>query len=435
MRDRLIALGLRRPMRVKDEDFDVPMLTEDDFEIAPLPEYITVVPGECTQARDVDAQRKLAQMCIAQSKLCLCISHVLTTQYSVLGKYNKMQGREASTRFSVMVFPKKLDQTAEVRECDMELSRWMTELPASCRYSSELGIGSSAQSISVNRSVLNMTYFATLSALYRPHVLPSASSTKPDRGHDLHGISQRKVREASLEITRISQDLHALDVEKYLPATGVTALLPAITIHLLHAKSCNYDTREAAIDGLCQCRVVLETLRDIYSSADFAIQFLEASIRKAGIDSMMQSARDRFRHKETKVALRNNKLNEICMHSQATQWTPFLTDGHGVDTDFHASSEMDIHIPARQPAANHCTISARTRDSEHAYPHNPLSKIGLELAAANGTEDIGLNNDLDFDTPKEKWDSPLEDGFESGSFMGDMNWVDQELSWSWGCYD
>ena len=26
MRDRLIALGMRRPTRIKDEDFDVPML-------------------------------------------------------------------------------------------------------------------------------------------------------------------------------------------------------------------------------------------------------------------------------------------------------------------------------------------------------------------------------------------------------------------------
>lgn len=84
MRDRLIALGMRRPTRVKDEDYDVPMLVEDDFEIAALPEHITVVPRECTLARDVGAQRELAQMCIAKAKLCLCISHVLSAQYSVL---------------------------------------------------------------------------------------------------------------------------------------------------------------------------------------------------------------------------------------------------------------------------------------------------------------------------------------------------------------
>jgi hypothetical protein len=111
MRDRLIALSMRRPTRVKDEDHDVPMLTEADFEIGALPEHITVIPRECSLARDVEAQRELVLMCIARAKLCLCISHILSTQYSVLVRCEGMQGAEGATRSSVMLFPKKLDQT------------------------------------------------------------------------------------------------------------------------------------------------------------------------------------------------------------------------------------------------------------------------------------------------------------------------------------
>ena len=125
MRDRLIALGMRRPTRVKDEDYDVPMLTESDFEIAPVAEHITVISPECSLAKDVEAQRQLAQMCIAKAKLCLCVSHVLSAQYSVLVRCQGMQGVEGATRSSVMLFPKKLDQTDEVRNCDMELSQWI----------------------------------------------------------------------------------------------------------------------------------------------------------------------------------------------------------------------------------------------------------------------------------------------------------------------
>jgi hypothetical protein len=102
MRDRLVALGMRRPTRVKDEDYDVPMLTEDDFEVQPLSENITIIPMDCTLVRDVEAQRQLAQMCIAKAKLCLCISHVLSAQYSVLVKCQGMQGQEGNTRSSVM---------------------------------------------------------------------------------------------------------------------------------------------------------------------------------------------------------------------------------------------------------------------------------------------------------------------------------------------
>merc|ERR1712000_446007 len=106
MRDRLIALGMRRPTRVKDEDYDVPMLTEDDFEIGVLAENITIIPQSCTLMRTPSIQLELAQMCIAKAKLCLCISHVLSAQYSVLVRHQGMQGQEGSTRSSVMLFPK-----------------------------------------------------------------------------------------------------------------------------------------------------------------------------------------------------------------------------------------------------------------------------------------------------------------------------------------
>ena len=77
MRDRLIALGMRRPTRIKDEDYDVPMITLEDFEIEAIPESITCVLPECTIARDTEKQRQLAILCIQKAKLCLCISNVL----------------------------------------------------------------------------------------------------------------------------------------------------------------------------------------------------------------------------------------------------------------------------------------------------------------------------------------------------------------------
>jgi hypothetical protein len=177
MRDRLVALGMRRPTRVKDEDYDVPMLEEDDFEIEVLEENNTIISKECTLIRDVEAQQQLAQMCIAKAKLCLCISHVLSAQYSVLVRHQGMQGQEGSTRSSVMLFPKKLDQTDEVQRCDVELSDWITELPEACEYSSDLASGNSGAPVFVQRALLHMVYFTTLSALHRPQVLPSTNTT------------------------------------------------------------------------------------------------------------------------------------------------------------------------------------------------------------------------------------------------------------------
>jgi hypothetical protein len=428
MRDRLIALGMRRPTRVKDEDYDVPMLTEDDFEIAPLPDHITIVPRECTLARDVEAQRELAQMCIAKAKLCLCISHVLTAQYSVLVRCQGMH--EGNTRSSVMLFPKKLDQTDEVRGCDDELSQWISELPRACQYSNELGSGNSASPIFVHRALLNMVYFTTLSALHRPQVLPSASSSKPDSSRELQDTSRRKVREASREITRISQDLYAHGFERYLPTTGVTVLLPAIIIHLLDIKSCNDDAQQAAVDGFCQCMLVLEKLRDSYASADFATQFLEAAIRKADIDVTMRGSR--VRHEQPKAAMNMDKVNEMRRRSEAARWSPPLSDDHGPEQDFSGSHAAGIRIPVSRPDNLHNTITARTPESENAISHDPSNKSELEFyAAANAAADVDLNDFLTFDTGNEMWNVPLEEGAhgESGGFMGDMNWVEAP---NWG---
>lgn len=438
MRDRLVALGMRRPTRVKDEDYDVPMLTEDDFEIEPLSEHITIIPRDCTLVRDADAQRQLAHMCIAKAKLCLCISHVLTAQYSVLVKAQGMQGQEGNTRSSVMLFPKKLDQTDEVKRCDEELQQWVDELPDCCAYSDEM----TSASVFVQRSLLHMVYFTTLSALHRPQVLPSASSTQPDKCHELQDLSRKKVREASKEITRISQSLHTRGLEKYLPTTGVTVLLPAIIIHLLDIKASNDDARQAAMSGFCQCMQVLEKLRDIYASADFATQFLEAAIRKADIDVVMNTGHRGMKLDEVHATLTAEKAKELRERSRAARRTPPPSGEDLLIPSDLGSRVLDIAILVSQPSDLN-TISARTPPdldtpttltastaNEPFTPSTHLNEIEFTL---NGTSaGLDMSDYLNFDDG-DAWTFPLEQGAhgESGGFMGDMNWIDQgTTSWS-----
>jgi hypothetical protein len=283
MRDRLIALGMRRPTRIKTEDFDVPMLTLDDFEIAPLPDSITCLPADCRIARDVDAQRQLAIMCIEKARLCLCISHVLSKQYCVLNNNHGLQ----NDRTTMMLLPKKLDpETSEVKDCDEELQKWVEELPEEAKYTDT---PSGEASIDLARSLLHMVFFTTLSALHRPQVLPNSqggpasAQTKENVESELLDVSRRNVRRAASAITSIAQRLDVGGLVKYLPTTGVTVLLPAIIIHLLDIKAPEEETRRSSLRGFCQCMAVMGKLRDLYAAADYSVAFLEAAIRKAGI--------------------------------------------------------------------------------------------------------------------------------------------------------
>jgi hypothetical protein len=279
MRDRLIALGMRRPTRIKAEDYDVPMLELDDFEIISLPDSVTCVPADCLVARDVEMQRQMAVMCIEKAKLCLCISHVLSKQYCVL---NNNQGI-VNDRTTMMLLPKKLDpETCEVKACDNELQLWMDNLPEEAQHRDTL---TGCAAVDLNRALLHMVFYTTLSALHRPQVLPSAPAASPSNAEavDLLECSRRNVRRAATAITSLAQALDAADLVKYLPTTGVTVLLPAIIIHLLDIKAPEEGTRRNSLRGFCQCMQVMGKLRDLYAAADYSTAFLEAAIRKAGI--------------------------------------------------------------------------------------------------------------------------------------------------------
>ncbi|OBT49844.1 hypothetical protein VE04_09646, partial [Pseudogymnoascus sp. 24MN13] len=151
-----------------DEDFDVPMLELEDFETNDLPPHI--LPS-CNMLRDTALLSDLTHLCIAKAKLCLCISHVLSAQYSVLIRdQGQAMNQEDNTRSSMMLFPKKLDQTDEVRACDAELADWLLSLPMPCIYRSPIptDLDNGQATLVVQRALLHMCYYATLSALHRP---------------------------------------------------------------------------------------------------------------------------------------------------------------------------------------------------------------------------------------------------------------------------
>ena len=281
MRDRLIALGMRRPTRIKNEDFDVPMLVIEDFDTEPLPNDIIKLLGGCPAVRDENKRLALASLCIELSKLCTCVSRVLGSQYSVL--CHRLGG---TTETTMMLVPKKsASQVEEVMSCDTDISRWYTELSSDAQYfvpgTRDRANTTDGEVVNLHRALLHMLYCTTLSALHRPQVLPSAPNSVVSV--DLQDLSKRKVREAAHEITEVARDLYLQDQVRYLPTSGVTVLLPAIIIHLLDVKSTDPTVRNTSMRRFYQCMQVLQRLREIYASADSAVTFIEGAIRKANI--------------------------------------------------------------------------------------------------------------------------------------------------------
>lgn len=388
-RDRLIALGMRRPMRVKDDDCDVPMLTLDDFEFESFSPEIVQMVGDSEILQNVGYQRELALMFIEKAKLCLGVSHVLSAQYSVLS--HKFGGTMETT---MMLVPKKSTaESFEVRHCDQELEDWLANLPVETQYKPSGGakLSEAQEVLHSHRALLKMVYLTTSSALHRPQVLPAIPY--PSMDAELQEISRNKVRFAAVEITSIAQDLHVLDLTRYYPTTGVTVLLPAVIIHLLDIKSSDPSVRMTSLQRFYQCMRILQRLREIYASADFATSFLEAAIRKAGIQ-LTVAPQDVQSSSSSRSSRQNQHRSQNQNQNQSASNDPFdaLTRGHTLTPppDSLAQKIPDLTYPKAAPAGGRATTINTTAATTTGdlFASTPPQSDGSENGS---TQNLNLN--------------------------------------------
>lgn len=451
MRDRLIALGMRRPTRIKDEDYDVPMLEKADFEIEPFPEDNLIVSADCAAMRDLAVQEELAELCIAKAQLCVLISRMLKAQYSVLTR-DKMRPDD-TTSSTMMLFPNKGSNIEMVKAVDLELMSWESALHECCQYRplTPLDVRDGKSTIAVHRTLLHMVYHTTVSALHRPQFLPASPVQALMASRPVQEMARIRVRDAAARITLMTADLHRFKLERYLPTTGVTVVLPAMIIHLLDMKNPVQHTRERAMRGFKQCMKVMEKLRDIYAAADYAASFLDAALRKASIDLTSQQP-----HQGGDAAAAKHQPN-VSVQTPPPDNVAFVTSPESAL--YHSSyPEDNLPVTPTRVAAAQWNISAASPPhTEHdfdpaTYGRTPSASGGSEemnvdvnelTRAGSGdssSSDLGGNGagepmltDIDMDQwlqfpPEGVNDS--DDTFMAGMFTGDG--MEQNMSWAFG---
>ncbi|PVH68472.1 hypothetical protein DL98DRAFT_378443, partial [Cadophora sp. DSE1049] len=274
MRDQLIALGMRRPTRIKTEDFDVPMLTLEDFEMPLQTAAIARALGPCSFLQSSRHMAQISRLCIEKAKLCLLVGRVLDTQYSPRHLVNGQLAR--------LVPKTDVTETCEILQCDQELQRWIDQVPDDVRYPNHATVsaGSAELVTFVHRALLKMIYLAISITLHRPQLVPTSPQTiAPGTQY----LARSRVVDAAAEVINVANDLHEQNLSRFLPTSGVTALVPAIAIHLLYLKSSKGTTREASLRRFKQGMHVLKRLREMYISAEVANEFLDAAVQKAQI--------------------------------------------------------------------------------------------------------------------------------------------------------
>ena len=191
IRDRLMALGLRRPTCIELADSDVPMLMMGDY---------------------VDDEYSTGIVHMQLAKLSLCVGHVLISQYSVQSVHsiaNRTGSNTAHTAPATTLMPKTTgcrdSGMAGVRACHAELEAWRAELPEEARLELEADSEGPREMTArfatvrqrdlggpklLNLALLHLIYYATLSALHRPQMLPQAE-TGPGMAREVGPIGDK----------------------------------------------------------------------------------------------------------------------------------------------------------------------------------------------------------------------------------------------------
>ncbi|CAM1507618.1 Fc.00g072590.m01.CDS01 [Cosmosporella sp. VM-42] len=282
MRDCLVSLGFRQPLWIVADDFDVPMLVEDDFEIRALPSEDRRTYAKIFFLRSERFQAQLAVMCMSKARLCVCIHRILETQYSIQGPHSKLSVNTTSSM--MLLHPVRNAKTDDIHDIGRELEMWADSLPVGCHQQmlSLSDIEDGMSTIAIHRIVLFMVYYGTIIALYRPVSQSSdtQTTTLPFQEQD----AREKVFNAAIQIAEMTHDVNQLQLTKYLPATCITMILPAMIVHLLKMKHPEPLARQLAGRGLFRCMHALDQLRQIYNAADEATQILQEASNRAAVD-------------------------------------------------------------------------------------------------------------------------------------------------------
>ncbi|KAF5023789.1 hypothetical protein F66182_4145 [Fusarium sp. NRRL 66182] len=396
MRDRLLALGIRSPPRIRDDEYNVKPLTLDDFELdAPSANLERLFQGSKATYPDVEERQSLAVMCIELSSLCLCIGRTLNTLYTVMGNY---LGGVEYTQHSTSRPNRSPEQIQAFVERSEELKDWVQRQDANSRYTprtrrhvpnvNTAGGTHSENMTRIHQAQLRMIYLTALGALHRPQVF--CYGNVDGENSPFHTISRENVTDTAVEMAKLAFDLQKENQLRFLPTLAVPAYLAVSLVHLFNTCSDDEEGRSLSLGRLYQCVNVLQQLQDMYSSADYAMQFLGSMLKNTGLQVPW---------------LASGGLPSVSGTGKATANRPSLDMGPGCVAASCMYPSPSTSGNWNQDSADESRVGQESRaptDLMPAQPPIPLHSAMTEAWAIAGHGDLGdmqLQRDLMVGSP------------------------------------
>lgn len=268
LRDRILALGLRRPLQVRDGDFSVPKLKLEDFEIRSYNPLVLTVLGPSATLLTPHNQQRLATMCLEEIKLSYCIGAVVEKTYHA----SWITRRTGELHYSLV--PKETVAMDTVRKCEELLRSWFNGQPGVARYHPPfLMVNPDRDSLEtvflVHQAFLHLLYLTVLSALYRPFMISAAT---------LRSTLADNLRVLAFEVTKTFNELQNVQLLSLLPGTSVTMLLFAVVTHLQNLSSSDKTVRLQSFSCLNLAQKAATQLQQTYPAAKLVLSLTHYAV-------------------------------------------------------------------------------------------------------------------------------------------------------------
>ncbi len=281
MRDRLLALAMSRPLRIRESEFNTPMLTLDDFDLG---DYAA---GQLNDpVLTTDCQTALAELCIEMARLCMEIGAVVDLHFSLLPSNDQMQATKDHTgRTTTILFPKfDAGKLKSVLFHDQKLRDWFDSRCPSAMFQSPVPTDnrSSSSALSVHQAFLHICFCSAMSALHRPLVDRRSNSANDAGFSEYRTLSVMRIEEAGIEMAAMNRGLHDLDLAGFLPPTAATLELPIIITHVKRLQKSSRVVLQS-LESIFYCLKVLEKIQELYIGVDMVMAFVMDILRRGDI--------------------------------------------------------------------------------------------------------------------------------------------------------
>ncbi|KAJ9605303.1 hypothetical protein H2200_009960 [Cladophialophora chaetospira] len=244
VRDRWVSLAKGRPMRIHHEDCDVPMPVASDILLD-----LEQVPSELRHKFLPLDYEALAPVWVRLVQVSGVLGDILRAHYRATGPRPSLETID--------------NLTEQLERCALR-----GQVPES-----------SGDCLRIYAEQVELFYQATVTVLYRPYVLGGTAALPGTAPPSWHKTTLGKARAGASSTNNILEKLIELDAIRYLKPMIITAMVPAMQVHLFDYKSIEPLINGLAGNRLQLCMLVLAKLRETYWSAGVMYRLFERAQR------------------------------------------------------------------------------------------------------------------------------------------------------------